>query len=100
MVFCIKFSTYLIDSKSVNIEKRPRQCSNEVLTGLRVSKTGRAYLYASRTYGEIFKHVGRRLDASKPYDWCFDGPKRFPDQPKCNWLDRWSGKATGPVPQF
>src|SRR5262249_7818421 len=86
-IFSSKSSSYLIHSKHVSFEKRLRKLSNKSLTGRWVSKTGRTHLYASRTHGKIFKHVGSRLDASEPNYWCFYGLGRFPNQPLCDWLN-------------
>jgi len=78
-IFSTKSSSYLIDSKHISFKKRLRKLSNQSLTDPRVSKTGRAYLYASRTHGEIIEHVGSRLDAPKPDDWRADRLGRLPD---------------------
>ena len=78
-IFSIKLSSYLIHSKHVSLKKRFRKLSNQPLTDPRVSKTGRAYLYASRTHGEILKHVGSRLYAAKANNRGFHSLERFPN---------------------
>src|SRR5262244_654752 len=98
-IFCVESSSYLIHSKHVSFEKCFRKLSNKPLTDPWVSKAGRSYLYASRTGGEILKHVGGRLDATQPNDWYLDRAKRFPDQSKCDWLDGWSGQSASFVPE-
>src|SRR5579859_5982571 len=99
-VFCAKSSSYLIHSKHVSFEKRLRKLSNQPLTGPRVSKTGRPYLYASRTHSKIFKHVGSRLDASETKNWCIYSLERFPDQAQSDRLDCRPRQPSGLVSQL
>jgi len=58
---CGNFSSYLIDSKRFSSEKSLLQLPYKSLTGRRVSKAGRPYLYGSRAYRQILKHVPDRL---------------------------------------
>ncbi len=68
-VFCFELWHYLIHSKHFSSFQDLRKGINQPLTGLRVSKTGRPYLYCRRAYREVFKHVVYRLDAPKTYNW-------------------------------
>ena len=66
---CGNFTYYLIDSNSFSFEKCSLQLSYKTPTDRRVSKAGRPYLYGSRTYRQVLKHVFDRLDASDPNNW-------------------------------
>ena len=66
---CGNFVDYLIDSKRFSSKKCSLQLPYKSLTDRRVSKAGRPYLYGSRTYRQVLKHVFDRLDASDAYDW-------------------------------
>ena len=65
-VFCAKSVPYLVKSKHLSSFQDLRKGFNESLTGPRVSKAGRPDLYCRSAYGEVFKHVLCRLDASEP----------------------------------
>src|SRR5690242_15926935 len=93
------FISYLTDIKYLSFKKSPLQLPYKSLTGPRVSKAGRPYLYGSRTYRQVFKHVFRRLDAPHPYNWCFHGLPRLPDQPQGHRFDRRSRQPTSLVAQ-
>src|SRR5262245_5399326 len=95
-VFCVKLSAYLIHAKDFSFNECLRQVFHQTLTGPRVSEAGRPHLYTSCTYGQVVKHVGGRLYASEPYDWCGYGAERFPNQAQCNGLDRRAGKPSCP----
>ena len=58
---CGYFSPYVIDSKRFRYEKSLLQPGHKSLTDRRVSKAGRAYLYGSRAYCQILKHVRDRF---------------------------------------
>src|SRR5713226_8570614 len=87
-VFSKKFILYLIQSKCVSFKKRLIKTSRKTLTGLRVSKAGRPDLYRRSSYGEIFKHVFDRLDASQTDNWCLDSLARLPYQPQSDGFNR------------
>ena len=95
---CENFTSYIIDSKRFSIKKRSLQVLYKSLTGRRVSKAGRPYLYGSRAYREVFKHVFRRLDASDAYDWCLYSLLRFPNQPHRDRFYRRARQPTRLVP--
>src|SRR5271165_5338236 len=98
-IFGNKFVSYLIHSKQFSFEKGLLQTIDKSLTDLRVSKAGRSDLYCRSPYSQIFKHVLDRLDTAQPEDGDLDGFPSFPNQPKRNWLDRWTGEPPGLIPQ-
>jgi len=70
-----------------------------LLTGPRVSKAGRPYLYRRSAYSQVIKHVFDRLDASEPYNWCFDGLLRFPNELQGNGFNGGAGQTPVGLPR-
>src|SRR5271166_5475099 len=98
-IFCNKFVSYLIHSKHFMPTKSLRETFRQPLTDPWVSKACRSHLYCSGTYGQVFKHVLDRLDASQPNNWCLHRLTCFPDEPQRNRFDRWAGKPTTLIPE-
>src|SRR5580704_10362870 len=98
-IFRKKSISYLIHSKHLTLKKTLREPINQALTGPRVSKAGRADLYCTGPYSQVFKHVFYRLDASEPQDWDFHSFPRLPDQLQGNGFNRRTGESSSLVPQ-
>src|SRR5262249_61134006 len=67
----------------------------EPLTDLRVSEAGRSNLYTCRAHGDVFKHIGGRLDAAQADNWDFHSFPRLPNQAERDRSDGGAAQTTG-----
>src|SRR5215467_1641922 len=82
----------MIKTKAAKLVDKP-------LTDLGVSEAGRPNLYTSRAHGDIFEHIGGRLDAADADQWDFHSFPRLPNEPEGDGLDGGPTQAPGRVPQ-
>src|SRR5262245_17763376 len=81
------------------VETEGAELIGKPLTDLRVSETGRPNLYTSRAHGDVFQHIGGRLNASQAYNRNFHSFRRLPDEPDSDRPDGRAAQAAAWVPQ-